>query len=119
MENREKISADYFELRVLLNRTNLVRNQKTEVQFIIIKKTASDYSLMATLSGLTNPKFMELCEMSTEKYWMPSGYSGLIYLETFCAEFLQRNLGFKSSKDDINKVAQNLKTELQTLGIPR
>lgn len=49
MENRENIVSDYLKLRVLLNRSNVLKNQKTEVFFMIKNYGDGHYSLVATL----------------------------------------------------------------------
>lgn len=117
MENRELVLEDYFKLRLLLNRTNLVRDQKTEVEFNVIQNGDSDYRLIATLSGIENPKHVELCESRAIIRWKSAGHTSLIYLEEFCAKFLKQNLMPNFSKKEMNKAVSSLKKELQSLGI--
>ena len=119
MENRELIMADYFKLRLLLNRTNLVRDQKTEIVFEALKKGALDYRLIATLKGVRNPKHIELCKTTSRQSWLSSDFSGLFALEEFCASYLRRRLQTQSSFETVQTTVRNLQTELRNLGIPR
>ena len=118
MENREHVLDDYFKLRVMLNRTNLIRDQKTEIEFIVLN-LAKGYSLVATLQGVKDPKHIELCTTDGRGIWMSSGYSGLFDLEEFCSAFIRRNLNRKFSLEDAKMVVTSLKKELKDLGIPR
>lgn len=119
MENRESVLADYFKLRLLLNRTNLVRDQRTEIDFEAHQTKPFEYKLVATLKGLKNPRHLELCRRSQARRWESSEYSGLIYLEDFCVTFLKKSLGQDFTYDDIRIAVDLLKKELQNLGIPQ
>lgn len=113
------VLADYFKLRILLNRTNLIRDEKTEVEFRVLIKGASDGSLMATLIGVSDPKYIELCKIGSRGSWVPAGYSGLGYLEDFCVSFLRKGTQVGSSGKEFQEILVKLKKELQSLGISR
>lgn len=119
MENRELVLADYFKLRLLLNRTNPVRDQKTEIVFEVLKNGDSDYRLIATLRGVKDPRYIELCKKSMLKPWRPSGFSGLFSLEEFCTSYLHRHLQDINSFEATRILVQELQAELRSLGITR
>lgn len=118
MENRELVLAGYFKLRLLLNRTNLVRDQKTELVLEAIRKGDLDYRLIATLKGVKNSKYIELCKTSLIERWEPSEFSGLFSLEDFCASYLRQHLPRRSSFEVVKTMVQGLQAELRSLGIP-
>ena len=119
MENRELVVAEYFKLKLLLNRTNLVRDQKTEVIFEFIQKGEYDFGLIATLSGIYNPKHIELCATMGARGWRPSEYSGLYDLEEACATYLNEKKTNIANIESHQAAAKRLHVELGKLGIPR
>lgn len=119
MENRDAVLADYFNLRLILNRTNLVRNQKTEIVLQALRKGAFEYRLIATLAGVSNPKYLELCKTNAFSRWEASEHSGLFWLEEFCASYLEASVGTSDSLEEIVTATKQLHNELRSLGIAR
>jgi hypothetical protein len=115
MENRAEVVAEYFELRVLLNKANLKKNETTEVDFQIIKNQGI-YYLVAFLKGAAKPAHLNLCYLDRVR-WAESNVTRFTFLEEFCRNFLNAN--FRSTPGiDHKELCSNLKKELQGLGIP-
>jgi hypothetical protein len=112
MENREHVIADYFKLRLMLNRTTPIRNQSTEIEFLILKKNLG-HSLIATLSGVRAPKHIELCNQHGRGRWKAAEYSGLNYLENYCAIFLRNNLSDNPSRKETDACVYALKSNFK------
>lgn len=123
MENRNAVVGDYFKLRLLLNRTNLVRDQKTEIVFEAKRVSDFDYRIIATLEGVKDPKYIELCKRSVLGGWEPSEHSGLFSLEDFCVSFItkeMKKIGFSDLiEEEVHKTVKKLQNELRNLGISR
>lgn len=119
MENRANIASDYFKLRLMLNKTNLRTNEKTEIEFVILGGGKLAFVLVATLVGINKPKSLELCKVNQIGFWKSSGFAGLPDLEDFCANFLNKNMLSQSTLQELKEVSLALRDQLQNLGISR
>ena len=118
MENREKVVADYFELRVRLNRANHKANEKTEVDFRIMRH-GSRVSLLAGIKRKSNAPSLELCNRDELGRWKSSSYTGLIHLEDFFANSLNRRTSAKTNIESLVDAVEQIQHELRSLGIFR
>lgn len=119
MENREQVVADYFKLRVLLNRSNSKSNQKTEIDFIVHQNEPGKFVLFAALTGVQNAKMIEICHRTARLGWEGSGYSGLFACEDFCTSFLKKGTNPGATINDFKALTAHLMRDLRSLGISR
>ena len=119
MENRENVVAEYFQLRVLLNKTNLRKDEKTEVVFLLRHNQEGDVCLVAALAKISPSKAIEICGKPRNGSWRGSEYSGLFYLEDYCAKFLNSGASAKSEASEIEILILDLDKNLRNLGISR
>lgn len=77
MDQNTQLKREYFELYRLLNRSNLHKNQKTEISFFI--ETEGN---QLTLYTTTNKSYkIRLVLKTNTNKWQSCGFSGLVYLE--------------------------------------
>ncbi len=124
MENREKIVQDYFKMIVLLNRANLIPNQKTEIQFRIVKSPPEVLDFVVQIGSSNRTRSLTLCKSKRLGPWEACNYSDLIFLEEFCASELNdkfKNLNFTLSnfnEKDFADLAAYIHKQLRRLIVP-
>ena len=90
MENRSEIVRELFDLRVLLNKSNIVANEKTELVFYIIEPKINNDSVqfIARLKGSHNQSLVVLAEKVRKDIWKMSKFHHFYYLREFCVKEL-------------------------------
>ncbi len=84
------IQKEYFELVVKLNRSNKLKNEKSNLRFKIIEPEAEqDSHLYAVLSG---DKKIAISIKKLTTFWKTTGFSGQYELEKFVTQILNENL---------------------------
>ena len=63
MNNRSELQTEYFDLIRILNKTNLMKNQKTEINFLIKVSAANKRYLAATTNG---EKYLSFGDLDTD-----------------------------------------------------
>lgn len=83
MDQNTQLKREYFELRILLNRSNLKTNQKTEISFFIENEKNK-----SILCASTNKNFkLKLISQNAKSIWQPCGYTRLNNLEVKLSEW--------------------------------
>jgi hypothetical protein len=95
---RSEIVQEYFQLIVLLNRTNKLPDEKTKLHFTIIKK--KDEELLFAYLIHPGPKQL-LCHKSGKYKWVSSGFTQQIYFERYCAEFLDKHVSVANNLTEL------------------
>ena len=96
MENRTTVIKELFELRLLLNKSNKLANQQTELDFSIV-----DDEFIAFVSNEDNPSFILLSKKrNTNGKWQLSSTPYCYFLKTFIS-------------NELNNVQKELKTYLK------
>lgn len=103
MENRTELVREYFRLMVLLNRSNDLPNEKTQIYFKILRSNKDLIELTVTTRKTADSRYITLCLWRLGKRWIPSAYTGLTFLEKFCADEL--NFSVKKQKTEFRSVS--------------
>ena len=126
MENRSEIVSELFELRVLLNKANLVANQKSELIFDLVesKSYSKSKQFICLLKGVNNSSFVVLAEQMGTTAWREPSISRFYYLEGFCASELERiqttvGLKMKSYHKLRDTLLNHMNNQLRSLGIQK
>ncbi len=88
----ETIKQDYFKLIRDLNKSNITKNESTELKFIIL-----DNAFYAVVS---NERKALLCQ-ENDNHWYPSNYSVYTDLEDHIAHFLNNNKNITNLNHEI------------------
>ena len=105
MENRSLIITELFELRVLLNKSNKIANQKTEMDFAIL----NDQFFAFVGTPNTPPRILLAIRKKQTGGWIPSIAPYFYLLRKFISDELnevQKNL--KIYTRDPNDINENL-----------
>lgn len=110
MDQNTLLKREYFELCRKLNKSNLIKNQKTDVLFFIEQENNK-----LILYSTTNQAYrIQLVSRNVKYKWEPSGFSGLFILEEHISSFANNNNLEKTNRDELTKriksfIFQNLK----------
>lgn len=99
-------------MRVLLNKANLLANQKSELDFDIVdsKIELNTIQFMCFLKGVKNRSFIILAQMPCDQKWRTPEISYFYNLEKFCVDELNKN--FTKTKVDL---IQHMNSKLRSL----
>ena len=115
MHNREQIIKEYFQLRILLNRSNNLANQKTEMVFEIQSRPNQEFVLVAKLKSDVIRGGLILAKKPKLKNWSAFGFTGLDSLEEYCSDLLMEVF----DEFELLKSQEKLNQELRGLGIQK
>ena len=118
MDNRENIVAEYFQLRMLLNKTNLKKDEKTEIEFLL-RHDQRDFWVVASLKKTSPSKTIEICRKKSNGRWARSECTGLFNLEDYCAETLNKCTPANPKASEMEVLITDLNKALSNLGVPR
>lgn len=97
---RENIIKEYIQLRNLLNRSNKLSNERSELSFEIIEYKPFEYRLFAILESDQEAHKLALAERNRQKIWERTGFTKFKNLEDFCALSLN-NYEYLENKSDM------------------
>jgi len=104
MNQNSQLKIEYFGLCNLLNKSNLLTNQKTKIIFFIeIEKGSS------ILFATTNKKYnLKLIHQRKNKKWHPCGHSHFSDLEENLSKWAQHYNFEKHNSSDLTKLIKSL-----------
>ena len=125
MNERSQIVQEYFELMVLLNRSNTYANQNTEIHFLIVRQSRDQFVLSASINQNFRNGFLMLCLWEHGSIWEEAGYSGLFNLERYCASELNRAVKHQNleaetiTPKEFNSLAEEIQKKLKSLALAK
>ncbi len=110
MDQNTQLKREYFELYRMLNRSNLHKNQRTDVLFFIEPENGR----LILYSTANQTYRIQLISKKVKFNWEPSGFSGLFNLEKQVSSFANNYSLEKINPDELTKkiksfVFQNFK----------
>jgi poly-D-alanine transfer protein DltD len=110
MNQNTLLKREYFELYRMLNRSNLHKNQRTDILFFIEPENGS----LILYSTANQTYRIQLISKKVKYNWEPSGFSGLFNLERQVSSFANNQGLEKINPDELTKkiksfVFQNFK----------
>lgn len=103
MDQTTQLKREYFELCIKLNRSNLHKNQKTNVIFFI--ETENNKLI---LCSTTNQVYrIQLVSRNVKFKWEPCGFSGLFTLEEHISSFANNINLEKTNPDELTKTIKS------------
>ena len=103
MDQKSQLKIEFFQLGLILNKSNLKINQKTEITFFIQNEKSSPV-LCATANGLYK---IQLAKYESNNRWVACNYTGLTVLEEELVRFI-KNIEIKK----ITSIELTLKIKL-------
>jgi hypothetical protein len=85
---RNQVLNEYWNLCKLLNQSNKLADEKTQVRFKIESDGRSEYRLLLEITGDREEHKIEIARKGRSSGWERSGYTNFKILELFCANFL-------------------------------
>ena len=87
MDQNTQLKREYFELCRILNRSNLHKNQKTEISFFI----EIDRIKLVLFASTNKTSKVKLISQNEDSIWLPCGFTRLNTLEENLSEWANYN----------------------------